>query len=61
MLKPRERMSKKDLKEDKLVIYYGKAMNLLDEYSRYVYLGAAALIIIIAAFMFFSNQTICKR
>ncbi|MBN2354847.1 tetratricopeptide repeat protein [candidate division KSB1 bacterium] len=57
MLKPRKRISKKKLKEDKLVTFYFKAVDKLEQNTNIV-LGAAAAILIIVvgiAYYIYSN------
>jgi TolA-binding protein len=57
MLKPRQRITKKKLKEDKLVTFYFKASQWFEENSKYVYGGLAALVIIAAATWFYISSS----
>ena len=56
MLKPRKRLSRKQLKEDKLVTIYTKAQELFEEYSKYV-LGAVAALVVIFVVVFMYNNS----
>ncbi len=57
MLKPRQRITKKKLKEDKLVTFYFQASQWFEENSKYVYGGLAALVIIAAAGWFYISSS----
>ncbi|MBN1481565.1 hypothetical protein EH223_04310 [candidate division KSB1 bacterium] len=56
MLTPRKRITKKQLKEDKLITYTVKAKDWLDENLKYVTGGVAAVVIIIVAIFMFSTS-----
>ena len=56
MLKPRKRITRKKLKEDKLVTFYQNAQIWLEEYSKYVIGGVAAVIIVVVAVMMYNNS-----
>lgn len=56
MLKPRKRLTKKELKEDKLVTIYMQAQRWLEEYSKYIIGGIAAILIIVLIGVFYSNS-----
>lgn len=49
MLKPRKRLVKAKLKEDKLLTYTAKGQKILDEYGRYILYGVIAVVLIISA------------
>jgi len=53
MLKPRKRISKKQLKEDKLVTFYFKASDWLQENSQYLLWGAVVLVLATAGAVYF--------
>lgn len=54
MLKPRKRISKKELKQDQLVTFYFKARDWIEQNSKYMLMAAAGIVLIIAAFYLFS-------
>lgn len=56
MLKPRKRLSKKQLKEDKLVTFYYKASAWADENSKYVIGAVVAIAVIFIAVYFYANS-----
>ncbi len=56
MLTPRKRITKKELKEDKLITYSVKAREWIEENQKYVLIGAAAIVIAVAATLFISNS-----
>ena len=56
MLKPRKRLTKKQLKEDKLITFYNKAQELFEEYSKYVIGGTVALVMIFVVVFLYSNS-----
>ncbi|MEK7728297.1 MAG: tetratricopeptide repeat protein, partial [candidate division KSB1 bacterium] len=58
MLKPQKRFTrveKKQMKEDKLVTFWFKAIEWIDQYQQYVLGGLAAIIILIAGVFFYKN------
>ncbi len=56
MLKPRKRITKKELKEDKLVTFYFEASSWVEKNLRYVIGGATALVVIIVAIFLYSQS-----
>jgi len=54
MLKPRKRITKKKLKEDKLVTFYFRASDWLEENSKYLFMGLAAIVLVAAAIIYFN-------
>jgi len=56
MLKPRKRITKKALKEDKLVTFYFNAQTWIDENSKSLFIGFAAIVIILAAGLLYNNS-----
>jgi TolA-binding protein len=56
MLKPRKRITKRQLKEDKLVTFYQNAQTWIEEYSKYVIGGVAAVIIIVVVVMMYNSS-----
>ena len=55
MLKPRTRLTKKKLKEDKLVTAYFKAIDYYQLYQKYILGGVGALVILILLIVFVSQ------
>lgn len=55
MLKPRTRITKKKLKEDKLVTAYFKAVDYYQLYQKYILGGVGALVILIVMIIFISQ------
>ena len=56
MLKPRKRITKKTLKEDKLVTFYFNAQTWVSENSKIIIIGAAAIVIIFVVSLFYTNS-----
>ena len=56
MLAKKKKLGKKNIKEDKLVTFYSKSLQYFEAYRNEVLIGAGALIVIIAAIVYFSNQ-----
>lgn len=64
MLKPQKRLTrveKQHMKEDKLVTYWFKAIEWIDQYQQYVLGGLAAIVIIIAGVFFYNNYKAGKE
>lgn len=57
MLAKKKKIGKKNIKEDKLVTFYSKTLQYYEVYKNQVLIGAAALIVIIAAIVYFANQS----
>ena len=57
MLKPRKRITKKHLKEDKLVTFYVKASAWLEKNTKYIIAGVLIVLLTIAAGMYFSSSS----
>ncbi len=58
MLKPQKRLTrveKKHMKEDKLVTFWFKAIEWIEQYQQYVLGGIIAVVLIIAGFYFYNN------
>ncbi|MEE9165479.1 MAG: tetratricopeptide repeat protein, partial [Nitrospinota bacterium] len=55
MLKPRKRLTKQQIKEDKFVTYYFKAQDFISQNSRYVTWGLIGIPVVIFASFIFSN------
>ena len=55
MLKPRKRLTKRQIKEDKFVTYYLKAQDFINQNSRYVMWGIIGIPVAIFASFVFSN------
>jgi len=47
MLKPRKRITKKQLKEDKLVTFYFQATSWIEKNSKYIYMGLGAILLVV--------------
>ena len=56
MLKPRKRLTKKKLKEDKLVTFYFKATAWVEANSKYLTAGAVAVVLLFVAIYAYSNS-----
>lgn len=56
MLAKKKKLGKKNIKEDKLVTYYSKALEYFEVYRNQILIGAAAVVVIIAAIIYFGNQ-----
>lgn len=57
MLRPRKHLSKKELKEDKLVTFYAKATAWLENYKTYLIAGLAAVIVLaLGVFFYFQSS-----
>jgi len=56
MLQKKKKISRKELKEDKLVTLLGKAENLFEEYKNKIMLYAAVVVVIAVAVYFYINQ-----
>ena len=57
MLKPRKRISKKDLKEDKLVTFYYKATQWVNDYQKFIYGGIGAIIVLVLVVVLYQNSS----
>jgi len=56
MLAPRKRITKKDLKEDKLITFYAQARNWIENNSKIVFGALAAIVIIVVATVVISQN-----
>ena len=56
MLKPRKRITRKEIKQDKLVTFYFKINDWIGENTKIVYGGLIAIIVVVAATFFISSQ-----
>jgi TolA-binding protein len=56
MLRPRKRLTKKQLKEDKLLTFYVKARKWYETYSKLVLGGVAVIVIIVVAALYYRNS-----
>lgn len=56
MLAKKKKLGKKNIKEDKLVTYYSKALEYFEVYRNQILIGTAAVVVIIAAIVYFGNQ-----
>ena len=56
MLQKKKKLSKKEIKEDKLVTFVNKSANFFDEYKNKVFTYGAVLVVAIAAVYFYINQ-----
>jgi predicted negative regulator of RcsB-dependent stress response len=57
MLRPRKHISKKELKEDKLVIFYAQATAWLENYKSYLIGGIAALVVMALGVFFYLQSS----
>lgn len=56
MLKPRKRITKKQLKEDKLVTFYFQAQEWLEKYSKHLMIGVAVVVVAVAAIAWYTTS-----
>ena len=56
MLQKKKKLSKKEMKEDKLVTFVNKSANFFDEYKNKVFTYGAVIVVAIAAVYFYINQ-----
>lgn len=56
MLAKRKKISKKKIKEDKLITYYSKALEFVDTYSKQIIIGIGVLAVIIAGTVIYQNK-----
>lgn len=61
MLKPKTRLTKKKLKEDKLVTTYFQAIDFYQKYQKQIIIGASALLLTILLVVFYTNQKEAKE
>ncbi len=57
MLKPKKRLTKKELKEDKLVTFYYQASNFFETHRMLIYGVTLGLIVLIAAFYYLNRSS----
>lgn len=56
MLAPRKRITKRDLKEDKLITFYAQVRNWTENNSKFVFAALAAIVVIIVASVIISQN-----
>ena len=57
MLKPKKKISKRELKQDALITTYMKATSFYDQYKKHISIGITALVVVIIALVvFFKNR-----
>lgn len=56
MLKPHKRITKRQLKEDKFVTYYFKAIDFVEKYSRHIVIGLGAVVLVSAALFYHTKK-----
>lgn len=56
MPKKQKSFSRKEIREDKLVTYYYKALQLLEDYKRELRIGAGVVVVLILGYLFFLNR-----
>ena len=56
MLKPRKRLTKKQLKEDKLVTFYMNASTWVENNSKYLIGGIIGVVVFVGAIFLYSNS-----
>ena len=56
MLAKKKKIGKKNIKEDKLVTYYSKSLEYFEAYKNQIFIGAAAVVVVIAAIVYFGNE-----
>lgn len=55
MLAKKKKLGKKQIKEDKLVTFYSKSLQLYENYKNQIFIGAAVVVVIIAAIVYYGN------
>jgi tetratricopeptide (TPR) repeat protein len=56
MLKQKKKLSKKEIKEDKLINFYKSSVNFFEKYKNKVFTYGGVLVVVIAAIYFYLNQ-----
>jgi tetratricopeptide (TPR) repeat protein len=56
MLKPRRKITKRELKQDALVTNYFKALEFYDKYKRYIAWGIAGIALVVIAIVIYTNN-----
>ncbi len=56
MLKPRKRLTKQKLKEDKFLVTVGKVSDWVDENQKFLYIGLFAILAVIVGSMYYTNS-----
>ncbi|MBN1997718.1 tetratricopeptide repeat protein [candidate division KSB1 bacterium] len=56
MLKPRKRLTKRKLKEDKFLVAVGKVSNWINDNQKILYIGLLIVTVVVAATMYYSNS-----
>jgi TolA-binding protein len=56
MLKPKKRVTRQQIKEDKLVTFAAKASDFYDRYSRNIIAGAGILVVLVVVVVFYVNS-----
>ncbi len=56
MLKPKKKISKKELKQDTLITTYMKVTRFYDQYKKQISIGVTAVIVVVAATMIFLSN-----
>lgn len=56
MLAKKKKLSKKQIKEDKLVTYYTKILDLTEDYKQQLLIAAGVIVVIIAAIYIYNNK-----
>lgn len=56
MLAKKKKLGKKNIKEDKLVTFYSKSLGYFETYRNQILMGVAAVVVVIAAIVYFGNQ-----
>lgn len=56
MLKPKKRLTKKQIKQDKFVTYYFKAQDFVNANSRYLIAGLIAVVLVVVVSLYFSGK-----
>ena len=56
MLQKKKKLSKKEIKEDKLVNFYKSSVNFFENYQSKIFIYAGVLVIVVAAIIWYQNQ-----
>jgi len=56
MLQKKKKLSKKEIKEDKLINFYKSSMDFFEKYQSKIFIYAGVLVIVVAAIIWYQNQ-----
>ena len=56
MLQKKKKLSKKEIKEDKLINFYKSSMDFFEKYQSKIFIYAGVLVIVVAVIIWYQNQ-----